>query len=82
MARGLTPAGPEHSWQLLRGKDGTHAVTWALKAAMVRTLNCSNPCQRKPLGQKSGTHVGAWAAKAAMVRIVPCVSTLAKARRT
>lgn len=25
----------EYSWQILHGKDGTHATTWALKAAQV-----------------------------------------------
>lgn len=30
------PLGGDHSWQVLRGKDGTHATTWALKAAQVR----------------------------------------------
>jgi hypothetical protein len=30
---------PDYSWQLLRGKDGTHATTWALKAALV----CCSP---------------------------------------
>lgn len=53
VARGLTPAGPEHSWQLLRGKDGTHAVTWALKAAMVRTPFSSNPCRSTTLVQRA-----------------------------
>ncbi|CAL8466932.1 g6468 [Coccomyxa elongata] len=27
------PLEGEYSWQILRGKDGTHATTWALKAA-------------------------------------------------
>lgn len=30
------PLEGEYSWQILRGKDGTHATTWALKAAQVR----------------------------------------------
>ena len=29
------PLQGEYSWQVLRGKDGTHATTWALKAAQV-----------------------------------------------
>ena len=32
------PLEGEYSWQILRGKDGTHATTWALKAAQVPCL--------------------------------------------
>ncbi|KAK9810346.1 hypothetical protein WJX72_009121 [[Myrmecia] bisecta] len=30
---GPVPISGDHTWQLLRGKDGTHATTWALKSA-------------------------------------------------
>lgn len=29
------PLDDKYSWQILRGKDGTHATAWALRAAQV-----------------------------------------------
>ena len=29
------PLNDKYSWQILRGKDGTHATAWALRAAQV-----------------------------------------------
>ena len=34
---------PDYAWQLLRGKDGTHATTWALKAAQACYHACICP---------------------------------------
>ena len=35
------PLDEKYSWQILRGKDGTHATAWALRAAQVGSLFCS-----------------------------------------
>lgn len=37
------PLEGEYSWQILRGKDGTHATTWALKAAQVPIPHFDGP---------------------------------------
>jgi hypothetical protein len=34
------PLDDKYSWQILRGKDGTHATAWALRAAQVGSLLC------------------------------------------
>ncbi len=44
------PLEGEYSWQILRGKDGTHATTWALKAAQVPILHFPAPHDSTWLG--------------------------------
>ena len=37
------PLDDKYSWQILRGKDGTHATAWALRAAQVGNTFARNP---------------------------------------
>jgi hypothetical protein len=43
------PLDDKYSWQILRGKDGTHATAWALRAAQVGSLFYSTSSLYHPL---------------------------------
>ena len=38
------PLDDKYSWQILRGKDGTHATAWALRAAQVGSTLTQRHC--------------------------------------